>query len=158
MPHANSDVPGALQPVSWNSLRRGQHGEDPGWAAGSGADLDWRHQQGKVARRQLVEIGHVFQAVPPGAVVSRQLPDVAPEALRTITGTVRVTIRMSVDAAGNVSTAAIESRGTSRYFSDLALRAARDWKFAGGNPGDYSVRFEFTTSGITATPISLRPA
>lgn len=63
-------------------------------------------------------------------VVRRVMPEVSPSARRTIQGTIKIRVRVNVDPVGNVTTAKIESGGTSKYFSRVALEAARQWKFS----------------------------
>ena len=94
---------------------------------------------------------------PSPAVVRQVMPDVAKSAQRSIRGTVRVGIKASVDASGNVTDAAIDSPGPSRYFANAALQAARQWKFEPSekSAGDWLLRFAFRTDGIQATA---RPA
>jgi TonB family protein len=65
----------------------------------------------------------------PGKVVHQVLPDVPRKARDTIRGKVRVGVRVRVDPSGNVVGAKLDSPGPSRYFAQLALRAARRWKF-----------------------------
>lgn len=85
-------------------------------------------------------------------VIHQVLPDVPPQARDTIQGTVRVAIRVSVDSSGNVTDATIDSPGPSRYFANLALRAARQWKFAPahGAASVRTLRFEFSRKGTEA--------
>ena len=64
-----------------------------------------------------------------GAVSHQVLPDVPSKARNTITGKVRVTVRVAVDASGAVSHASLVSRGPSEYFANQALQAARKWTF-----------------------------
>jgi TonB family protein len=63
-------------------------------------------------------------------VVRRVLPQISLSARRTIRGTIKVRVKVEVDAAGNVTETKLESAGPSRYFSRLALEAARNWKFS----------------------------
>lgn len=97
-----------------------------------------------------------------GAVVQRVLPDAPQRALRTIRGTVDVKIRVKVDSAGNVSNAEIESPGPSRYFANLALKAAQSWKFNPAQhdghpvPSVWTLVFKFRQTGIEVTPIDMR--
>ena len=90
------------------------------------------------------------------------MPDVLPGALASIRGKVDVRIRVSVDAQGNVSKAGFESEGPSRYFSNAALNAARNWKFkpalADGQPAAsvWVLQFHFTQAGAEATPVAAR--
>jgi TonB family protein len=62
-------------------------------------------------------------------VVRKVMPQVSPSARRTIQGTIKVRVRVDVDAAGNVAKAKLESAGPSKYFSRVAMEAAREWKF-----------------------------
>jgi TonB family protein len=63
-------------------------------------------------------------------VVQRVMPQVSPGARRTIQGKIKVRVRVEVNAAGNVAKATPESGGASKYFSRIALEAAREWKFS----------------------------
>ena len=93
-----------------------------------------------------------------GAVLEQVLPQASPKALSTIHGTVRVLVSVQVDAAGNVSSADLESAGPSKYFADLSQRAAQRWQFAspvseGRNlPSQWQIRFEFSPNGVVAFP------
>jgi TonB family protein len=94
-----------------------------------------------------------------GEVLEQMLPQASAKALATIHGTVRVAVRVHVDAAGNVSSAELDSQGPSKYFADLALRAAEQWQFSSpvsegrSLPSQWMIRFEFTPSGATAIPV-----
>jgi TonB family protein len=83
-------------------------------------------------------------------VVKRVIPEVSAAARRTINGTVRVRVAVSVDPAGNVTSAEIEAGQTSKYFDRLALEAARNWKFspaqAGGQSGEKERNLQFAFS------------
>jgi TonB family protein len=98
-----------------------------------------------------------------GEVLDQVLPDASPKALATIHGVVRVAVRVHVDPTGNVSDAALDSPGPSKYFADLALQAARRWQFAspevGGHsaPSEWLIRFHFTPSGPKAIPTQTAP-
>lgn len=85
-------------------------------------------------------------------VVHRAYPRVGPSARETIQGHVRVSVRVTVDAAGNVSDASFDSAGPSKYFARLALESAHDWKFApaAGAPRHWILQFAF---GRTDTEI-----
>jgi TonB family protein len=63
-------------------------------------------------------------------IVQRVMPEISPSARRTIRGTIKIGVRVDVDAAGNVTSARIASGGGSKYFSRVALEAAREWKFS----------------------------
>jgi TonB family protein len=100
------------------------------------------------------------KAVGEGGGVARQvLPDVPATASATIQGTVRVGVRVQVDATGKVVGADLESAGPSKYFAGLAEKAARAWEFvpptADGQPtpSDWIVRFDFQANGTKATTV-----
>ena len=87
-------------------------------------------------------------------IANRVLPDVPAKALHTIHGKVAILVRVQVDTSGNVSDAASESPGASKYFTRLALDAARQWKFApsqSGVGGERTLRFLFRPDGVEAT-------
>ena len=98
-----------------------------------------------------------------GTVVKRVLPDVPQSARDTIQGTVRVGVRVAVDPSGNVVKATFDSPGPSRYFADLALQAARRWKFVpakveGRNiSSDWILRFEFERTETKVLPERATP-
>jgi len=86
-------------------------------------------------------------------VAARVMPRVSPGARHTITGKIRVLVKVDVDAAGNVTQARLQSAGPSKYFARLALEAARGWKFrpvmANGRavPSEWVVQFYFSRRG-----------
>jgi TonB family protein len=98
-----------------------------------------------------------------GEVLEQILPETSERARATIQGTVRVAVRVQVDPSGNVSEAALDSAGPSRYFADLALQAARRWQFSspdvGGHsaPSEWLIRFEFSPGGVVAFPKQMAP-
>ena len=98
-----------------------------------------------------------------GQVLDQVLPKAAPQALATIQGTVRVLVKVHVDAAGNVSDAELDAPGPSKYFAGLAEKAAREWQFSGaeadghGVPSEWLIRFEFSQSGVQAFPEQTAP-
>jgi TonB family protein len=65
----------------------------------------------------------------PGEVVKQVLPDVPTKARGSIQGRVKVSVRIRVDPSGSVVDAKLDSAGPSRYFANLALQAARRWRF-----------------------------
>jgi len=85
-------------------------------------------------------------------VIHQVLPDVPQSARDTIRGTVRVGIKVSVDPSGRVTDATIDSPGPSSYFANLALQAARQWKFAPPRSDsiDWNLRFEFSADDTQA--------
>ena len=92
-----------------------------------------------------------------GDIVRRVMPQVSSGARRTITGTIRVLVKVDVDAAGNVAKARLQTAGPSQYFARLALEAARDWKFkplmANGQAvaSEWVVRFGFSRRGTESS-------
>src|SRR5258708_21754503 len=64
-----------------------------------------------------------------GAVAERVLPRVSRSARQTIQGKIKVVVRVQVDPSGSVANAKLDSPGPSRYFANLALQAARGWRF-----------------------------
>lgn len=95
----------------------------------------------------------------PGEVVHKVLPDVPRSARNTVSGRLKVSVRVHVDGSGNVAAAKLTSRGPSAYFAGLALKAARQWKFtpakAAGRDvsSDWILRFEFSRAGTKAVPL-----
>ena len=91
------------------------------------------------------------------------MPDVPENASRTIQGTVNVSIQVNVDANGSVGGASIDSQGPSKYFANLALAAARNWKFTPAQMDGQNVssvwllHFEFRQSGTDVTPAQRSP-
>ena len=99
----------------------------------------------------------------PGQVAQQVLPEVPQSARETIRGTVRVGVRSSVDSAGNVTEAELDSPGPSKYFAHLALDAAQQWRFEppkveGRNVlSDWLLHFQFTGQGTKVTPVQSDP-
>jgi TonB family protein len=99
--------------------------------------------------------------------VHEALPDVPAKASSTIEGKVRVSVKVRVDPSGRVASAEIDSPGPSRYFAELALKAARRWEFIPAKvdgqpvPSDWMLRFEFTRTTTRCVPAfvhhSIRP-
>jgi TonB family protein len=92
---------------------------------------------------------------PQNAIIQRVLPEVPAQASRTIRGKVRVSVRVEVDPSGKVTNAKLDSAGPSAYFAQLALQAARRWKFSPANEDTgksrtWIVHFEFSRSGTKA--------
>ncbi len=90
-----------------------------------------------------------------GEVAQQVEPDVLASAMRTISGTLKVAVRVSVDATGKVTDAGFESAGPSRYFGGKAIDAARRWSFRPAEVNGQAVasvwilHFEFRQSGVT---------
>lgn len=91
-------------------------------------------------------------------VVRQAMPQVSPSARRTIQGTIKVRVRVDVDAAGNVAKTRFELSGPSKYFSRVAMEAAREWKFVPARAGEPALRewklqfaFSRAKTGVSAT-------
>ena len=97
----------------------------------------------------------------PGEVTQKVVPDVPQGARDTITGKVRVSVRVEVSAAGEILDATLAAPGPSKYFARLALDSSRGWKFrpaqAGGHPvaSAWMLRYEFGRDGTEAFPTEL---
>jgi TonB family protein len=98
-----------------------------------------------------------------GEVIEQVLPDVPRSARDTIQGKVRVSVRVAVDASGSVTDAKFQSRGPSAYFANLALKAARRWKFMPPQvdgkdaSSEWLLRFEFKRTGTDVHPVQAAP-
>jgi TonB family protein len=96
------------------------------------------------------------------AILKQVLPDVPAKARNTISGKVRINVRVGVDANGSVVDARNESPGSSRFFGNLALEAARRWKFApadvspSAHSREWTLRFEFVRD--PRRPVSVQAA
>lgn len=98
-------------------------------------------------------------AATPAAVAHQVLPNVPQSALHTITGTVKVRVRIKADRGGNVAEAHLESAGPSPYFARLALAAANGWKFTTQPQSpqtEWRLTFEFRRDGARAIPTKIR--
>lgn len=93
-----------------------------------------------------------------GEVVHQVLPQVSQSARNTITGTIKVAVRVEVDPSGKVTTAKLTSPGPSKYFARLSLQAAQRWQFspptADGqpSPSTWLLRFRFKRTSTQASP------
>ncbi len=99
----------------------------------------------------------------PGRVAEQMLPEVPRSASNTIHGTVRVGVRVSVDASGAVTNVELDSPGPSKYFAQLALNSAERWRFeppkmdGRGVLSDWILRYEFTRQGTKVVPVQADP-
>lgn len=97
-------------------------------------------------------------AVTAGGVLEQVLPDVPQRSRETIRGTLKLSVRVHVDAMGQVTSAELADPGPSQYFARLALDAARRWKFSAGQvaghgaASDWILHFAFTREGTRAIP------
>jgi TonB family protein len=92
-------------------------------------------------------------------VVLRVMPEVSTSARRTIHGKIVVRVRVKVDATGNVENAKLESGHVSKYFSRIALEAARNWKFSPAPPsetGEREWKLQFGFSRAKTEAVALR--
>jgi len=93
-----------------------------------------------------------------GEVVHQVLPDVPQSARNTISGTIKVNVRVEVDTSGKVASAKLASPGPSKYFAGLALKAAQGWEFsspvADGKPATstWLLQFRFKRTSTQASP------
>src|ERR1017187_8275412 len=92
-----------------------------------------------------------------GDVVRQVLPDVSQNSRKTITGTIKVTVRVEVNPSGKVAAAKLKTAGPSRYFAGLALKAAQRWEFSppqvNGQPAasTWLLQFRFKRAGTQAS-------
>lgn len=88
-----------------------------------------------------------------GKVLQQVAPEVSKSARNTITGTLRVSVKLEVDSSGNVARATFITTGPSKYFSRQAMQAAQQWKFAPAQvngkaaPSTWILHFGFKRSG-----------
>ena len=90
---------------------------------------------------------------PPSLVVHQEIPDISQTARQSIQGTIKVSVRVAVDASGNVVAESLENRGPSNYFARVANDAAKRWTFAPQQSQDSRrllLEFAFTRAGTTA--------
>jgi TonB family protein len=96
-----------------------------------------------------------------GKVLQQVEPVVSKSARNTISGTIKIRVKVAVDPAGNVVRAVFVSAGPSKYFSRQAMQAAQQWKFAPPQvngqaaPSAWILQFGFKRSG---TEIDSEPA
>jgi TonB family protein len=93
-----------------------------------------------------------------GAVLHKVLPEVSQGSRNTITGTVKVGVRVDVDSSGKVTAARFTSPGPSKYFAGLAMKAAQRWEFSppevDGKPtaSTWLLQFRFRRTSTEAVP------
>jgi TonB family protein len=96
-----------------------------------------------------------------GKVLQQISPVVSKSAQNTISGTIRIRVKVAVDAAGNVEQATFVTEGPSKYFARQAMQAAQQWKFAPPQvngqaaPSAWILHFGFKRSG---TEVDSEPA
>ncbi len=101
----------------------------------------------------------VREPTPPpttAGVVTKVLPEIPQPARDTITGRVRINVRVSVDRSGAVTEVALQPPKASKYFTDRVIAAARQWRFRPGRASrDWNLRFELFPND---TKVSASPA
>lgn len=96
-----------------------------------------------------------------GKVLQRVEPVVSKSARNTISGTIKIRVKVEVDAAGNVERATFLTEGPSKYFARQSMQAAQQWKFAPAQangqaaPSAWILYFGFRRSG---TEVDSEPA
>jgi TonB family protein len=95
----------------------------------------------------------------PGEVLQQVSPAVSKSAQNTISGTIRIRVKVLVDASGNVENASLISAGPSKYFARQAVQAAQQWKFspAQGAARAWILHFGFKRSGIEVDSEPAKP-
>jgi TonB family protein len=89
-----------------------------------------------------------------GAIVEKVIPDIPASARNTITGKIRVSVRVAVNPAGEVTNATLASSGPSKYFANKALDAARRWRFK-PMASEWMLRFQFGRKSTEVVPAQL---
>jgi TonB family protein len=97
-----------------------------------------------------------------GEVVHQVLPEVSPSAQRTISGTIKIAVRVEVGTSGKVTATKLTTAGPSRYFANLTLKAAQQWDFSpptiNGQPttSTWLLRFRLRRDSIKASAEQMR--
>lgn len=97
------------------------------------------------------------------AIVNQILPDIIPSAMRTISGTVKVSVRLAVNENGIVTDATLASAGPSNYFAGKSVEAARHWKFRPAQvdghavASNWTLEFQYRRAGIKVVPEQTTP-
>jgi TonB family protein len=82
-----------------------------------------------------------------------EIPQVSRGSRDTIHGRIRVTVRVTVNGAGDVVHETLEYPGPSKYFARQASAAAQKWKFGPASAPDSSrealIEFGFNRWGTT---------
>jgi len=88
-------------------------------------------------------------------IVERIMPEISASARRSITGKIKVRVRVKVDAGGEVEAATLKEAGPSKYFAHKALDAAGRWRFAAASDGEnreWTLLFVFSRAKTDVTP------
>ncbi len=92
----------------------------------------------------------------PGKIVRQVMPDVPAGALHTIHGTVKVKVKVHVDAAGGVQKATLVSGAGNRYFANKSLEASKRWRFSPplsdgkSDSSQWEIEFQFNRAAMHA--------
>ena len=90
--------------------------------------------------------------------ITQVMPEIPQQALNTITGRVRINVRVSVSGGGSVNDAILEPPSAARYFTSRVLAAAKAWKFPAENdPQDWVLHFELSRDQIRVSPMKIVP-
>jgi TonB family protein len=98
-----------------------------------------------------------------GKVLQQVDPVVSKSARNTVTGTLKVRVKVSVDTSGSVAQATFVTQGPSKYFARQAIEAAQQWKFAPAQvngqaaPSAWILNFGFRRSGTEVNPEPVKP-
>jgi len=98
-----------------------------------------------------------------GEIAEQVQPDLLPKALASISGTINLSVRLEVDASGNVTGASLDTAGPSQYFAGKAMAAAKQWKFkpaqAGGRavPSTWLLHYQIRQNGASVDPEETAP-
>jgi TonB family protein len=101
-------------------------------------------------------------AAPVTTAVHQPMPEILPEAMRSVHGRLVISVIAEVDPSGAVTDARLES-GPSKYFSARTLDAVRQWKFepvkVDGREVNqrWRLRFEFLANGAKVSPTRMAP-
>ena len=100
-------------------------------------------------------------ATQPGKIVRQVMPEVPAGALRTIHGTVKVKVKVHVDAAGEVQKVMIVSGAGNRYFANKSVEASKRWTFSAPTvdgksvASQWEVEFQFNRAAVHARAAAL---
>ena len=147
---APHDVAPAAQPATQPEPTPSEHSTPP-----TVAPADLPHPAAPITRPVNNQKN---SSVTEGDVLHQVIPDVPRSASNTITGRIKVKVRVDVDASGKVTNATLTTPGPSKYFANLALRAAQQWEFTAPQvngqptPSTWALLFEFSKTSTKAFP------
>lgn len=147
-PQRTNEVKGETRTSASPALESPVPGSAPSRAAGAGPKTNQRTPAGSVVQ---------------GAVVQQVVPPVSARSRATIQGTVRVRVKVEVDASGKVVAATLDSPGPSKYFARIALEAAQGWKFSPAQvrgqavASEWILRFGFSRTNTEVVPMQTAP-